>query len=227
MNFLKVKIFDDEKLKQIKKLISCSSEYHWKDGVKSFRGSPNTKNNLELSNNYVTGKVFDITQQCLKECIEFSEYAFPKEIDNILITRTLKDGYYHPHTDIGFNGHLSTTIFLSDPEEYSGGELCFYIDGEEKKIKLKAGHSITYPTGIPHRVNKVTSGERMVLVFWTKSIFKDPVMREICSQLASIKFKSDDEQLIRPSPVFEDVVSQNAFKLTDVINKLIRIYGDI
>jgi len=227
MNFLRTKILDDSSLLEIKKLISCCSESQWETGLKTFKGVSQTKNNLELSNPYITGKIFDITQECLKKSVEFNEYAFPKDVDNILITKTVKGGYYHPHTDIGFNGHLSTTIFLNDPEDYSGGELCFYVDGDEKKIKLKSGYSITYPTGIPHRVNEVTSGERLALVFWTRSLFKDPIMREICSELSSIKFGSDEEQFVQPFPDFEKVVSQNSFKLTNVINKLIRTYGDI
>jgi predicted 2-oxoglutarate/Fe(II)-dependent dioxygenase YbiX len=102
-----------------------------------------------------------------------------------------------------------------------------YIDDEEKKIKLDSGYGVTYPTGVIHRVNQVTSGERIVLVFWTKSIFKDPTLREICSELSSIKLKTEEERLIQPSPNFEDVVHQNSFKLTNILNKIIRTYGDI
>ena len=52
-------------------------------------------------------------------------------------------------------------------------------------FKPPAGTAITYNTGILHRVNEVTSGERTVAVFWTKSIFDDPFYRDVFRELGS------------------------------------------
>jgi PKHD-type hydroxylase len=85
------------------------------------------------------------------------------------------------------NGDYSTTIFLSNPEDYIGGELCLYFgNDEEKKIKLDAGWAITYNTGILHRVNKVVSGLRYASVFWTKSSIRDVNVRNINFQLSNL-----------------------------------------
>ena len=100
---------------------------------------------------------------------EWGDFCHPKRNVNVMISRTASGGYYKPHFDNPGNGHYSTTIFLSDPSSYDGGELGLWIDGEEKKFKLPAGHGIVYETGIPHHVNTVTKGERIAAIFWTYS----------------------------------------------------------
>lgn len=95
-------------------------------------------------------------------------------------------GYYHVHHDSYENGDYSTTVFLNEPDEYEGGELCLFIDNEEVSIKLNAGEAVTYPTGIFHKVNEVTSGERIVAVFWTHTTLKDRFMREVYSDVNKI-----------------------------------------
>lgn len=228
-NFLKNKLVDDENLKKISSILDLlkDKDSDWDDGLNTFRGDPNTKKNKELGNVFFKKKILDLISKSIEENEEFNNFCFAREIEDILISKTESGGYYNTHTDIGYNGHFSTTIFLNDPDTYDGGELCLYIEGEERKIKLNAGHAITYPTGIPHRVNKVLSGTRIVAVFWTKSIFKDPMIREICSELCSINLGSDEEKIVKSYSDFESVISQNSFKLGNVINKLIRTYGDI
>lgn len=56
---------------------------------------------------------------------------------------------------------LSITAFLSDPDHYTGGELCIEMPYGEKRIKLPAGDAVLDPTTKPHRVVEVTSGERL------------------------------------------------------------------
>ena len=100
---------------------------------------------------------------------EWVDFCHPKRNGSVMVTKTEQGGYYRAHFDSPANGHYSTTIFLNDPSEYEGGELGLWIDGEEKKFKLPAGHGVVYETGIPHHVNAVTKGERLVVVFWTYS----------------------------------------------------------
>jgi PKHD-type hydroxylase len=228
-SFLRTKMIDDESLKEIKKTLAIikNVESDWNDGLRTFKGDPETKKNKELGNVFFKKKISEIIYKSLEINEKFNDFCFPKKIEDIMITKTEPGGYYNAHTDIGFNGHYSTTLFLTNPDDYEGGELCLYIDGEEKKIKLESGYGIVYPTGIPHRVNKVTSGNRIVAVFWTKSIFKDPIIREICQELCTIDLDQYDQKYIKSQPEFEDVISQNAFKIANVLNKIIRTYGDI
>jgi len=88
--------------------------------------------------------------------------------------------YYRVHQDRPDIGDYSTTIFLSSPDNYVGGEL----DLGDEKVKLERGHAVTYETGKSHCVNEVESGERIVAVFWTHSNIGDKVVRDVCYKLA-------------------------------------------
>jgi len=101
--------------------------------------------------------------------IKFFNFTDPKSSNHPMCTLTRTGGYYKPHFDKVTLGQFSTTIFLTDPDEYEGGELVLWIDGREVFFKPKAGEGVTYETGIGHRVNTVTKGERLALVFWTYS----------------------------------------------------------
>ena len=53
-------------------------------------------------------------------------------------------------------------------EEYEGGDLVFYLDGEEYTPKLKTGDTLVFPSAFPwaHEVKPVTSGTRYSWVSW-------------------------------------------------------------
>ena len=82
-----------------------------------------------------------------------------------------------------YRSDVSITIFLNPPEEYSGGELVLYSAGAEQYIKYPAGDAVVYPTIYRHRVNKVTSGQRLVAVSWAQSMIRDPLQRDLLYQL--------------------------------------------
>src|SRR3990167_802809 len=56
---------------------------------------------------------------------------------------------------------VSTTVFLSEPEEYEGGELIVEDTYGEHEVKLAAGDAIVYPGTSLHRVEAVTAGARI------------------------------------------------------------------
>lgn len=53
-------------------------------------------------------------------------------------------------------------------EEYEGGDLVFYLGGEEYTPKLKTGDTIVFPSSFPwrHEVKPITSGTRYTWVSW-------------------------------------------------------------
>ena len=82
-------------------------------------------------------------------------------------------GFFHMHDDkirtkTEFIRKISCSIFLSDPEDYEGGELVFpgeYIVGKNSH-KMDIGDVIVFPSDFHHKVNPVTSGRRIALVGW-------------------------------------------------------------
>lgn len=79
-------------------------------------------------------------------------------------------GKYEYHTDHSkeFPRNLTILIGMNSVDEYEGGEL--FVQNEEKGVKLGVGDVIAFPSNFmyPHKVSKVTSGERKVLIIWTQ-----------------------------------------------------------
>lgn len=75
--------------------------------------------------------------------------------------------YYGPHFDIGpgklTERKLSSTVQLSAPEDYSGGELIIYPEFVAPKDQ---GSMTVFPSFMCHDVRPVTAGVRYSLVTW-------------------------------------------------------------
>nr|WP_211110805.1 Fe2+-dependent dioxygenase [Azospirillum aestuarii] len=78
---------------------------------------------------------------------------------------------------------VSTTIFLSDPGEYDGGDLVVEDTYGTKGVKLPAGHAVVYPSSSLHRVTPVTRGSRWASFFFTQSLVKDDGLRAMLYDL--------------------------------------------
>jgi PKHD-type hydroxylase len=78
---------------------------------------------------------------------------------------------------------VSTTVFLTDPEEYEGGELIVSDAYGSHEVKLPAGDAIVYPSTTVHRVAPVTSGERLASFLWTQSMVRDDWQRAMLFEL--------------------------------------------
>lgn len=150
----------------------CNKDLIWEPGTIT-TGSGSTKFALDLKNNiqaFVDIKFSKEIYGVIDKCKEFHNFTVPKSSSSPIFSKTIEGGFYKPHVDWEGLGHFSTTLFLSDPNSYDGGELCLLFDpNEETKVKLDPGWAITYETGTPHRVNTVTSGERLCMIFWTES----------------------------------------------------------
>ena len=142
----------------------------WEDGLSSLIWSKDGDAH-QLKTNFQTKNIIPdhLIWPHIDSNIKFFNFTDPNSSNHPMCTLTRTGGYYKPHFDKVTLGQFSTTIFLTDPDEYEGGELVLWIDGREVFFKPKAGEGVTYETGIGHRVNTVTKGERLALVFWTYS----------------------------------------------------------
>jgi PKHD-type hydroxylase len=91
---------------------------------------------------------------------------------------------------------VSSTLFLSDPDEYDGGELVVTDQYGEHEVKLPAGDLILYPSTSIHRVQPVTRGARVCSFFWTQSMVRDDARRgmllELDQTIQSLRAKVGD-----------------------------------
>jgi PKHD-type hydroxylase len=78
---------------------------------------------------------------------------------------------------------VSTTVFLSEPDEYEGGELVVVDAYGTHEVKLPAGDAIVYPSGSLHQVLPVTKGERIASFLWTQSMVREDSKRALLFEL--------------------------------------------
>jgi PKHD-type hydroxylase len=106
---------------------------------------------------------------------------------------------------------LSATLFLSDPTEYDGGELCVDDTYGAHRVKLGAGSLILYPASSLHRVNPVTRGVRLAAFFWVQSLVRDDARRTLLFDLdLSIQrlrqAVGDHEALITQTAIYHNLL---------------------
>jgi PKHD-type hydroxylase len=88
-----------------------------------------------------------------------------------------------PGTSHFIRTDLSSTLFLTDPADYDGGELVVADTFGQHSVKLPAGDLVLYASSSLHRVNPVTRGARVSSFFWTQSMVADARQRELLFQM--------------------------------------------
>lgn len=111
----------------------------------------------------------------LFNCYTGSSNAFGNHADNAMRT--------HVATGYRVRSDLSCTLFLSEPEEYDGGELVIEDTFGQQRVKLPAGDLILYPSSSIHRVEPVTRGARLASFFWLESMVRDNAQRRLLFEL--------------------------------------------
>nr|WP_063573369.1 Fe2+-dependent dioxygenase [Luteibacter rhizovicinus] len=86
-------------------------------------------------------------------------------------------------SDVQVRSDISCTLFLSEPEEYDGGELIVSDTYGEHEVKLPAGDAIVYPSSSLHKVTPVTRGARIASFFWVQSLVRDDSARRLLLEL--------------------------------------------
>lgn len=206
-----VTIFSEDEVKELLNLIEKRGE--WIDGLKSTYGiDHNMKRNVELSPTENVKSLRNIISKRYYENIGVHEFTTPNDMTIPIISKTTMGGYYKTHVDAADSGEYSTTLFFSDPKDYDGGELCLYLNGKIKKVKLKPGKAIIYKTGTIHCVNEVTRGERIVSVFWIKSLISDSRIRDI---LPKMRYAL---KLLRQMDEFKDGDTKTYQNIEDSLN---------
>ena len=123
----------------------------------------------------------------------FVSAAVPLHIFPPLFNRYSNGHHFGEHVDNAIRGDrlsglrirtdLSVTLFLSEPEEYDGGELVVEDYYGTQEVKLPAGHLVLYPATSLHLVNPVTRGKRVASFFWLQSMIKDAHARSMIFDL--------------------------------------------
>ncbi len=89
----------------------------------------------------------------------------------------------HPIDGRKIRTDVSATLFLTNPEEYDGGELLIEDTYGAHSIKLAAGDMVVYPATSLHQVAPITRGTRTACFFWTQSLIRDDGQRRLLYEM--------------------------------------------
>ncbi len=112
---------------------------------------------------------------------------------------------------------VSTTLFLSDPEDYDGGELVAEDTYGSHAVKLPAGDAIIYPATSLHHVTPVTRGARISSFFWTQSLIRDEGRRSLLFDMDMAIMRLNQDHPGHTSAV----------QLTGVYHNLLRQWAEV
>jgi PKHD-type hydroxylase len=162
-----------------------------------------------------------------KRCTETLYVPLQKALSDYLIRRSGQPyfswyktgGFYDWHLDAfpiaGIAPHFSYTVALNDPDEYEGGELVIRVGNTESSFKPPKGSAILYNTGLWHKVNEVTSGDRKVAIGWAESYIKESAIRQ---NIIDLKLAIND--------VADDITHAQLEKLESARINMIREFVD-
>ncbi|UFZ03350.1 Fe2+-dependent dioxygenase [Bradyrhizobium ontarionense] len=154
----------------------------------------------------------------------FLAAAIPQQIFPPLFNRYAADGGHHfgIHVDNAVRGDkltglrirtdLSVTLFLSEPDEYDGGELVVEDLYGSHEVKLPAGDLVLYPASSLHMVTPVTRGVRVASFFWLQSMIRDPLARSMIFDLdttiqgLSQRLGRDDPEMVRLTGLYHNLI---------------------
>jgi PKHD-type hydroxylase len=123
-----------------------------------------------------------------------------------------------PSTGQPLRTDLSITVFLSDPEDYDGGELVVEDSYGSHLVKLAAGAAILYPASSLHHVTQVTRGVRTASFFWIQSLVRDDAKRALLLDMdVSIQRLSGSVGPTDPS----------VLSLTGTYHNLLRMWAEV
>lgn len=88
-----------------------------------------------------------------------------------------------PGSNLSLRTDVSSTLFLSEPDEYEGGELVVQDTYGSHEVKLPAGDLILYAATSLHKVEPVSRGVRVCSFFWSQSMVRDDWQRSLLYEL--------------------------------------------
>ena len=196
----------------------------WEDG-RSTAGAQSAmvKKNEQLPpNSEASRKLGERVIKALTASPLFVSAAIPRQIFPPLFNRYGVGHHFGVHVDNAVRGDhlsgmrirtdLSVTLFLSEPDEYQGGELMIEDHYGSHRVKLPAGHLVLYPASSLHTVTAVTDGVRVASFFWLQSMIRDDHARSLIFDLDTAiqalvgQIGRNDPEVLRLSAVYHNLI---------------------
>ncbi|MDP5135758.1 Fe2+-dependent dioxygenase [Rheinheimera baltica] len=118
-----------------------------------------------------------------------------------------------PGTPVKVRTDLSMTLFISEPQDYDGGELVIEDTFGAHKVKLAAGDMVLYPSTSLHKVTPVTRGRRLASFFWLQSMVasdeKRSLLFDMDMAIQALRQKvADSNEIVQLTGVYHNLLRQ-------------------
>jgi len=217
-------VLTGDALKQLRgELQSSLQGAEWSQGAAtSGQQATQRKQNRQLMAGSASGdRLAPLVSAALERHPLFVSATLPRHVLPPLFNCYEGGGHYGSHVDNAIHRDartdVSVTVFLSEPDEYAGGELVIEDTYGTHEVKLPAGDAILYPSTSLHRVEPVTSGRRLAAVTWVQSMVRDDWRRSMLFNL--------DMTILRLRQKLGD--SDDVVALTSHYHNLLRQWADL
>ena len=200
----------------------------WVDGrVTAGHQSGRVKQNRQIAENTpLAQQLGDVILSALERNPLFISAVLPNRVYPPLFNRYDPQMNFGSHVDnavrlIPGSGakirtDVSATLFLSEPDQYDGGELLIEDLYGMHSVKLATGDLIVYPASSLHRVTPVTRGTRLAAFFWVQSLIRDDAQRTLLFDL--------DRAIQRLNATHADEAAR--LQLTGSYHNLLRMWSE-
>jgi PKHD-type hydroxylase len=214
---------------QVARARQVLDQAEWVDGrVTAGHQSVRTKDNMQLPEDHPAARELgEMILDALGKNALFISGALPLKVFPPLFNRYQGGQSFGTHIDNAIRQvtgtphrirtDLSATLFLTQPEEYDGGELLVEDTYGTHSVKLPAGHLVLYPASSLHHVRPVSGGARLASFFWIQSMVRDDGERTLLFDIDTAIQRISQERPDHPSAV----------QLTGVYHNLLRRWADV
>jgi PKHD-type hydroxylase len=219
-------VLSQDEVREYRRLLDAAA---WTDGRATVGAQgAQVKHNLQLDpSTPVARQLSERILARLNAHPQFFSAVLPLRILPPLFNRYTGGGSYGRHVDGAvmsqagsaerLRSDVSSTLFLSEPDEYDGGELIVQDSYGEHEAKLPAGDLLVYSATSVHEVLPVTRGFRTCAFFWNQSMVRDDARR---TQLYSL-----DQTIQSLRSKLGD--TPDCVALTSIYHNLLRMWAEV
>lgn len=194
----------------------------WVDGrVTAGEQSARAKRNLQVPQESPVARTLgEMVLSALGANSAFVSAALPLRVFPPLFNRYDEGMGFDTHVDnairfagpVRFRTDLSATLFLTDPDDYEGGELIVEDTYGEHRVKLAAGDMVLYPASSLHRVAPIIRGSRWASFFWVQSMVRADDRRahlftlDEAVQALTVKVGQADPEVVRLTGLYHNLL---------------------
>lgn len=185
----------------VKNILDFYQFCEFTDGSWSGSSKRELKYNEQLLDQVHYPTMVSLMNKYISENQGFNYYFMPRGHTHPNFLRYKEGMHYDWHNDMwimdGIKTDYSITVFLSEPDEYEGGELEIKVGDSVREYKLEAGRGVIYHTGLQHRVKPVISGERNVVTWWFCSMIDNGKVRDILTDFSRVLSELDHDHPLK------------------------------